>query len=223
MPDLQTRVNELLAAAGDLIEAIRSRQERLDEMHRLGVQIDAAYARLEGRDPSAEDIEHLRNYQNDQQALIEAHREAADAILARVAAFHAEAREVLMEAARRDAAVLDAARRLQERRLPQRTDVFTLRLEILEAASTLREALAKLQQERSRAVVQPASETGIKGSPKLWTVRQAAARLGLSEKTLYRMARLGQAPHTRVGRSLRFRPEDIEEWIARQSLVPRRR
>jgi excisionase family DNA binding protein len=49
----------------------------------------------------------------------------------------------------------------------------------------------------------------------LLTQRQAAAVLGLSERTLERMRVAGNGPRfVRMGRSIRYRPADIESWVA---------
>jgi excisionase family DNA binding protein len=49
----------------------------------------------------------------------------------------------------------------------------------------------------------------------LLTQRQAAAVLGLSERTVERMRVAGNGPRfVRMGRSIRYRPADIENWIA---------
>lgn len=44
-------------------------------------------------------------------------------------------------------------------------------------------------------------------------VREAAAYLALTEQTLYRMVRRGALPHTRVGRSIRFRVGDLDRYL----------
>jgi excisionase family DNA binding protein len=44
---------------------------------------------------------------------------------------------------------------------------------------------------------------------------QGAARyLSLGLDTLYRLVRSGELPHSRVGKSIRFRPEDLDDYIA---------
>ena len=47
----------------------------------------------------------------------------------------------------------------------------------------------------------------------LWDVRRVAGLLGLSERTVYQMARDGRLPARRVGGRWRFRPEEIERWL----------
>jgi len=42
---------------------------------------------------------------------------------------------------------------------------------------------------------------------------EAAAQLRVPESWLYAAARNGTFPHVRVGRYVRFRQEDVTEWI----------
>jgi len=44
--------------------------------------------------------------------------------------------------------------------------------------------------------------------------QRAARYLSLGLDTLYRLVRAGELPHTRIGKSIRFRPEDLDEYIA---------
>ena len=41
--------------------------------------------------------------------------------------------------------------------------------------------------------------------------REAAAYLAVNIETIYRMARAGELPHTRVGRALRFRTDKEDQ------------
>lgn len=43
--------------------------------------------------------------------------------------------------------------------------------------------------------------------------REAAAYLAVEPPTVYRLARSGELPHVRVGRSLRFRVEDLNRYL----------
>ena len=47
--------------------------------------------------------------------------------------------------------------------------------------------------------------------------RAAAAYLAVNIDTLYRLARAGELPHTRVGRSLRFRRLDVDSYLEEQT------
>lgn len=50
----------------------------------------------------------------------------------------------------------------------------------------------------------------------VWTVRQVAEYLRVSERTVYRMAERGEMPAFKVGDTWRFRREDIAAWIEQQ-------
>jgi len=52
-------------------------------------------------------------------------------------------------------------------------------------------------------------------SPAL-TVRDVAAYLNVNEKTVYRLAQRRELPGFKVAGAWRFRPEDIEKWVAAQ-------
>jgi excisionase family DNA binding protein len=47
------------------------------------------------------------------------------------------------------------------------------------------------------------------------TVNQAASVLGIGRVTVYRLLRAGDLDAVRVGKRLRFRPEDLEEYLER--------
>jgi excisionase family DNA binding protein len=49
---------------------------------------------------------------------------------------------------------------------------------------------------------------------KVLNTRQAAAYLGISLPTLFRLVRAGELAHLRIGRTLRFRLEDLESFLA---------
>jgi len=50
-----------------------------------------------------------------------------------------------------------------------------------------------------------------------WNVRAVAQYLSVNERTIYRMAERGELPAFKVGGSWRFRPEEIDAWIKRQT------
>ncbi|MCJ7797614.1 MAG: helix-turn-helix domain-containing protein, partial [Thermoleophilia bacterium] len=54
----------------------------------------------------------------------------------------------------------------------------------------------------------------------LWDVKATAAHLGLSVRTVYQMARDGRIPSIRVGGRWRFRPTDVDSWLASQARGP---
>lgn len=51
----------------------------------------------------------------------------------------------------------------------------------------------------------------IQKTPKTITVKEAAERLGVSERTIYRLCEEGQLDHQRVGRSIRIRPDNLHK------------
>jgi excisionase family DNA binding protein len=67
---------------------------------------------------------------------------------------------------------------------------------------------------RPRATIVPIS-VAITVEP-LWTPADAASYLGLHEKTVIKMARLGQIPAIRLGKHWRFRATDLTAWVASQ-------
>lgn len=48
----------------------------------------------------------------------------------------------------------------------------------------------------------------------LWNIQQVARLLGLSDRTVYQMARDGRLPARRIGGRWRFRPEEVEQWLS---------
>jgi excisionase family DNA binding protein len=50
--------------------------------------------------------------------------------------------------------------------------------------------------------------------PRVLDAQGAARYLSLGLDTLYRLVRSGELPHSRVGKSIRFRPEDLDDYIA---------
>ncbi len=52
-------------------------------------------------------------------------------------------------------------------------------------------------------------------------IEAAATCLGVSVSTVRRLVRSGDLPAFRVGRQLRFRPEDIDAYIESKRIFPR--
>jgi excisionase family DNA binding protein len=60
---------------------------------------------------------------------------------------------------------------------------------------------------------------------RIMNVREVAAYLRVSEAKVYRMAKAGDMPVIRMGKSWRFRSDLIDEWIRRtaeQAYLPSR-
>lgn len=50
----------------------------------------------------------------------------------------------------------------------------------------------------------------------LWTSRQAAKALAISERKLWELTNKGAIPCVRIGRAVRYDPADIRTWIENQ-------
>ena len=53
----------------------------------------------------------------------------------------------------------------------------------------------------------------------IWTIRDVARYLKLTEKTAYRLVAEGKIPGFKVGGSWRFQEEDIRNWIKIQKNI----
>lgn len=49
--------------------------------------------------------------------------------------------------------------------------------------------------------------------PLVWTAAQTAGELGISKAHLYRLVRENKVPFVRVGRLVRFQPDDVRSWL----------
>lgn len=54
--------------------------------------------------------------------------------------------------------------------------------------------------------------------PKLITSREAAKALAVSERTLWAIAERGEIPVVRIGRSVRYSPDDLSAWITKNKV-----
>ena len=54
-----------------------------------------------------------------------------------------------------------------------------------------------------------------------YTVSQIANLLQLNEMTIYRMVKAGELPYHQIGRMMRFRNDDVEQFLS-QHRVPQR-
>ena len=53
----------------------------------------------------------------------------------------------------------------------------------------------------------------------LLSYRQAAALLGVSERTIWSVAQAGEIPTIRIGRCVRFRRAAVIDWIRQREVV----
>lgn len=63
----------------------------------------------------------------------------------------------------------------------------------------------------------PLFERGAGNLTAVFDVREAAAFLGITAGTVYRLTRAGELPHVRIGRSIRFRIVDLDDYLADKS------
>jgi excisionase family DNA binding protein len=52
-----------------------------------------------------------------------------------------------------------------------------------------------------------------KADPAIWTVRDVAAYLRMSESKVYRLVKEQQLPVVRIGKTWRFRKDLLENWL----------
>ena len=71
-----------------------------------------------------------------------------------------------------------------------------------------------LNPEDDSGIQLPASEGSATGMPRLLTVRELAAFLGLHQKTIYDWSSRGELPCLRLGNRLRFDPNDVLRWLS---------
>lgn len=51
----------------------------------------------------------------------------------------------------------------------------------------------------------------------LWDTKQLAEHLGMSPRYIGQLVKESRIPFTRLGRSLRFQPDEINAWLASRS------
>jgi len=56
--------------------------------------------------------------------------------------------------------------------------------------------------------------------PDLWTVDQLADYLGCPKSYVYRLTHERRIRFVRVGKTVRFRPDDVEAWLAGATVEP---
>lgn len=57
--------------------------------------------------------------------------------------------------------------------------------------------------------------------PRLWTTRETAEFLGITERALVRRRQRGTGPdYVRVGRSIRYAPRDVGAWVQANTCRP---
>ena len=61
------------------------------------------------------------------------------------------------------------------------------------------------------------SRTCVQSTEMVWTVREAARRLKVSDRTLRKRVRQGVIPHIRLGGKILFPVAALEAWLANQT------
>ena len=56
----------------------------------------------------------------------------------------------------------------------------------------------------------------------LMKAKEAAALLAISTRKLWEITNCGKIPHVRIGRSVRYDPDDLRAWIDRRKRKGRR-
>lgn len=212
---LERRMARLVAEAEAVLARLEERQQWHEQMETLDRQRDACEA-----SPSQNEASKAAG---ELATRIEKLRQQAEAARIAAADWVERARRLVLEGAQLEPRLLQAAEKAHGLRLGWERGPEQIQLVVLRARSVLLEALACLQPpqlEKPEIMIAPPDGTQGKG---LMTVKEAAALLAVSAKKLYRMAALGRVPHVRLGRSLRFRREDLERWLGQQAVYPRRR
>ena len=220
---LSRRLERVAAGADEMLAAIHRMQQLHARMADLGRQIDDRWSEFHRGRHSSYDLPRFRaSLEHTLQAEVERLRAEADRQRRTVSDWVSQARQLLLESAGCQPQLLALARKIEPLdpwvRSPER-----LRVAVLQTVETLREALTSLQPVFV-ALPLPAPGGDAVGPlpPKssLLTVQEAAARLTLAPKTLYRLAASGRIPYVRLGRNVRFRREDLDRWLEARTVRP---
>ena len=212
---ISDRLSRLLEQCELLPGRLGRRQAVLVEMESLGLNIDAAYASFVKSPKAPVDHQLLSQTQSVIQAQIEQLRCEADGLMAQWWEVHRAIGAELADAARHAPALLPALENFS--RLPT-PDNSNSKLQVLRLRELLRKALQLLASTES--AVAPREVKEVQGAGGLLTAKQTAAALGISNKTIYRLAKEGRIPYSRIHSSLRFRQADIDAWLESKSFQP---
>lgn len=222
---LERRLGRLAGKADAMLETVAKRERLLGEMLQLGRKIDARWEALARQGPSKEDADKLRaSIEATEQAQIERLRGECGRALDTVGSWFEEAHRCLLEGAEIAPQLLRHAEQAGKIWLQRDRSASQLRLVILRIRELLHEAIGQL---RPPVAALPEPSGGGADLPEgkaddsLLTVAEAAQRLTISAKKLYRLAAQGRIPHVRLGRSLRFRRADLDRWLEQRVVRPR--
>lgn len=222
---LERRLGRLAGKADAMLETVAKREQLLSEMLQLGRKIDARWEALARQGPSQEDSDKLRaSIEATEQAQIERLRRECDRALDTVGSWFDEARRCLLDGAEIAPQLLVHAEQAGKIWLQCDRSASQLRLAILRIRELLHQAIGQLLPPVD-ALAEPrapgAARSEGKAADALLTVAEAAQRLTISAKRLYRLAAQGRIPHVRLGRSLRFRRADLDRWLEQRVVRPR--
>lgn len=209
-----------------MLARIDHRQQLYGRMLDLGMEINAHCAEFLGSATSpGQEREFWQRIDRTLQAEIERLRRQANEELESVARWLGRAREMVLEAARHEPRLLGIADRLDGLRSGWDLGATAMRRAVLKTREALEEAMRLLQLQEPAPEPPKGSapaQIGNEPEPEMLTVAEAAARLRISAKKIYRLAALGRIPHLRLGRSLRFRSRELDRWLSQHSVTPRR-
>jgi len=215
LASISDRLSRLLEQCELLPGRLGRRQAVLDEMQSLGLHIDAAYASFVKSPKTPADHQLLSQTQFAIQAQIEQLRREADALMTQWWEVHRAVGTELAEAAGQTSALLPALANFSRLPTPGNSNP---KLQVLRLRELLRNALQLLACTESAAAPREVKE--VQGSGGLLTAKQTATALGISDKTIYRLAKEGRIPYSRIHSSLRFRQADIDAWLESKSFQP---
>jgi excisionase family DNA binding protein len=208
-------LTELLKRGEDLWRRLDHRQALLAEMQEFGSQIDEAYRRFESSPRGEPDLAELQRAQSSTQKLIEEKRGDIERIAARCHEYYQDVNAALLELARTSPSLLVVVESFRALFPPR--DACS-RLELLQLRALLKSASRPAAGEKQD--LSPHPDRSAPDPQGLLTAKQVAPMLSLSSQTVYRLAREGRLPYIRLHGSLRFRRNDIENWLRAKSFNP---
>jgi excisionase family DNA binding protein len=78
------------------------------------------------------------------------------------------------------------------------------------------ETIARMEAGSMRLASGSAERTDVSSANLLWKRSQAAKALGISERTLWSLTQAGTIPYVKIGRSVRYAPDELKAWVSAQ-------
>lgn len=178
-------------------------------IERFLTTLDALSRELDRRDALLTELRRPGGQFTDAQ--LEVMRAEVDQIFARCRSVRERLTSRLLAAAQDDLALLPFVEQLHQ--IPPLVP-SNARLTVLRLRALVDQVLATPAPQRPAQP--PANPKG------LLTAKQVAAEIGLSDKTVYRLARDGRIPYVRIQGSLRFRAADVKAWLDAKTFRPKR-